>query len=293
MIVSLLFAAGSFAWSQGSSVSSSQLKLPLSARSAALGEGTVTDPGQLSSWALNPANLYSSAPMALMITHSQWIQGIQTEGMGARIPLFGGAFGVGVWSNSVPGIEIRDVPGPAIGTFSARFSVFQAGYADDVTNDFTLGASVKYIYEKLYVNEATGYGFDIGMLYRTPLSGLNAGFAVTNLGSLRQLQDERSDLPTFVRPGVSYYFQEQDFEFMAAGAWSANVHSPESHLQLSLESTYHQQISLSFGYQTGYETRALSAGIGIRINPIQLDYAFVPFSLGLGDSHLFSLGFQF
>ena len=291
--VALLFFVCLSARAQGSSAGSSQLKIPLTARSAALGESTVSDPGQISSWFVNPANLFSAAPLALALTHTQWIQEIQTEFLAIRIPIASGTLGVGVSANSVPGIEIRDVPGPSQGTFSARFASFQIGYAQSLTNDFVLGASAKYLYEKLYVDEAAGYGFDAGIIYSTPVQGLKAGFALTNIGGLQQFENERSDLPTFSRVGASYAFQQDEFDLSLSGAWANNLHDQENHLQASLEATYSQKVSLRLGYQTGYETRAVSAGIGIRFEFAQLDYAYVPFRLGLGDSHLFSLGFQF
>lgn len=293
LLAALFLLSCSPARSQGSSVGSSHLKLPLTARTAALGESTVADPEQFSSWFINPASLQSAAPLAVTLTHSQWMQEIQTEFIGVRIPFSGGTIGLGVSTNSVPGIEIRDVPGAALGTFSARFSSFQIGYAQNVTNDVSLGASVKYLYEKLYVDEASGYGFDAGLMYSTPIQGLKTGFVITNIGGLRQFQNERSDLPTFVRAGASYHLQEDEFDFLASGVWAGNLPEHDSHLQAGFEATYDQKISLRLGYQTGYESRALSAGLGIHFDFIQLDYAYVPFSLGLGDSHLFSLGFQF
>jgi hypothetical protein len=283
----------SSAQAQGSSASSSQLKIPLTARSAALGETTVSDPGQLSSWFINPANLFSNAPLAVELTHSQWMQEVQTDFLATRIPIASGALGLGVSTNSVPGIEIRDVPGPPLGTFSARFASFQIGYAQNVTDDLILGASAKYLYEKLYVDEATGFGFDAGIIYCTPVQGLKAGLSVTNLGGLQQFRNDRSDLPAFSHIGASYALQQDDFVFSLAGAWAQNLRDSESHLQGSLETAYNHTVSLLIGYQTGYESRAFSAGIGLRFEFMQLNYAYVPFRLGLGDSHLFSLGFQF
>jgi hypothetical protein len=291
-VVLLLFVSCS-ARAQGSSVSSSQLKIPLTARSAALGESTVADPGQISTWFVNPANLFSAAPLAVSLTHSQWIQEIQTELLATRIPVASGTLGAGVSTISVPGIEIRDVPGPSLGTFSARFVSFQIGYAQNVTTDLVLGASAKYLYEKLYVDEATGFGFDAGIIYSSSIQGLKAGLAVTNLGGLQQFQNDRSDLPAMSRVGASYAIPLDEFDLSVSGAWANNLQDRESHLQGSLEATYSQKFSLRFGCQTGYESRALSAGIGVHFESIQFDYAYVPFALGLGDSHLFSLGFQF
>jgi hypothetical protein len=292
-IVVLLTVALASSGAQGLSASSSQLKIPLTARSAGLGESSVSDLGQFSSWYLNPANLFNESPLTVALTHSQWIQEIQTEQLAARLPVAGGSLGLGVSTNSVPGIEIRDVPGPSLGTFSARFVSFQVGYAQNLTNEIILGASAKYLYEKLYVDEAAGFGFDAGMIYVSSIQGLKAGVAVTNIGGLQQFQNERSDLPTISHLGGSYSIRQDEFEFDFSAAWAHNLRDAENHLQVGLESSYSRQVSFRFGYQTGYESRALSGGIGIRFDFIELDYAYVPFSLGLGNGHLFSLGFQF
>jgi len=39
--------------------------------------------------------------------------------------------------------------------------------------------------------------------------------------------------------------------------------------------------------------RGLTAGIGLKWGNLNFDYAFVPFSLGLGDASLFSVSFIF
>lgn len=292
-LVALLVLIPSFLLAQGSSTSSSHLKIPLNARSAALGEATVSDAGQFSSWLLNPANLYSRESFAVALTHSQWLQDMQSEFIGTQIPVSIGTVGVAVSTTSVPGIEIREKPGPAVGTFSARFASLQLGYAGSPSDDIVLGASAKYLYEKLYTEDATGLGFDVGMLYHTPIHGLQAGASVTNIGSLQEFRNDRSDLPTFARVGASYFFAYDEFAFSVSAAMANNLQHSEKHAKGSIEATYSSLVTLRFGYESGYDSRGLTAGLGVRYEFVQFDYAYVPFSLGLGDGHFFSLGFHF
>jgi hypothetical protein len=280
-------------FAQGASTSSSQLKIPLDARSAALSEANVADAGQVSSWLLNPSNLYTRGSLTVALTHVQWIQDIQSEFLAAQIPMSLGTIGIAVSTNSVPGIEVRDIPGPAIETFSARFATLQVGFAGEVIQSVSFGLSAKYLYEKLYTDDATGFGVDVGMVYHTPIAGLQAAVSVTNAGSLEQFRRERSDLPTFFRGGATYAFSLDDLAFAASAALSNNLQYTENHLLGSLETTYNDRVSVRVGYASGYDSRGLTAGLGIRYEFLQLNYAFVPFSLGLGDAHLFSLGFQF
>ena len=279
--------------SQGTSTGSTQLKIPLDARSAALGEANIADAGQLSSWLINPANLYSQGNLTLSLTHAQWIQDIQGEFLSLQIPTSSGTIGMGVSTNSVPGIEIRDIPGPALGTFDARFATLQLGYAASPIENVSFGVSAKYLYQKLYADDATGFGVDLGLLYHAPIAGLQAGVAVTNAGSLEQFRKERSDLPTFFRAGLAYAFTIDDFGLLGNAGFANNIQQSETHVLGSLETTYKNIVSLRLGYASGYDSRGLTAGLGLRYENLQFNYAFVPFSLGLGDAHLFTLAFQF
>lgn len=278
---------------QGTSSGSSYLKLPMNARLAALSDAMVADPGTFSSSFINPANLATQGPYELMLSHTQWIQDVQTEFIAARLPFSFGTFGFAIGNNNVNGIELRDIPGPPSGTFSARFAFLQGSFAANVMENLNLGGTVKYLYEKIYVDEATGYGFDLGATYKTPVSGLVAGFAITNLGSSGQLRNETSQLPSFARLGATYSFTESDFNCSVGVTLANDSKQSATHVQLGFETIYNKTIAARAGYVTGYENRGLTAGIGVHYSLVQFDYAYVPFSLGLGDAHLFSLGFQF
>ena len=47
------------------------------------------------------------------------------------------------------------------------------------------------------------------------------------------------------------------------------------------------------GYQTKYENKSLSAGVGFKYNQFTIDYAFIPYSDSFGTGNTFSIGFNF
>jgi hypothetical protein len=292
LLVFMILAPG-FLNAQGSSPALSQLKVPISARASALGEGTVSDAGQFSSWSLNPANLFSREAGSLTLTHVQWIQEVQSEFIGTQFPLIHGTVGLAIATTAVPGIEIREKPGPAIGTFNARFVSLEAGYATDLLENFAVGITAKYLYEKLYTDDAVGGGVDLGALYQSPVPGLQVAASITNMGSLQEFRGERSDLPTFARLGASYRLDINEYHFRIGAASASSLHIPENHIGLSLETLYADFLAVRLGYQTGYDSRGVSMGLGIRYEFLNFDYAFVPFTYGLGGAHLISIGFQF
>ncbi|HCA80553.1 MAG TPA: hypothetical protein DEP53_12555 [Bacteroidetes bacterium] len=280
-------------YAQGSSPALSQLKVPVNARAGALGEGTVSDAGQFSSWSLNPANLYAKDARSLTLTHVQWIQDIQTEFIGVRFPLAKGSAALAVSTNSIPAIEIREKPGPAIGTFTARFASLEAGFATNVMENFSAGMTVKYLYQKLYLDDAVGFGIDLGVLYQTPIPGLQFAAAVTNSGSLEQFRGERSDLPTFVRVGAAYHLGLNELHFRVSASSASSLQNSENHIGGSAEGLYKDFLAVRIGYQTGYDSHGITAGAGIVYEFLSLDYGYVPFTYGFGGAHLLSLGFQF
>jgi hypothetical protein len=193
----------------------------------------------------------------------------------------------------VDNIEIRDVPGPPIGTFSARNAAIGTSVSYQLPNSLSVGATVKYLYEKILVEEASGYGIDAGALYMTPWN-IRVAFAVNNLGSMNALQTESSKLPTVLRFGGAYETRIESIE--GTLTTSADVVSftgeKNTHLHLGAELDYKHLFALRAGYQTGYEARSFSAGVGIAYSLLRLDYAFVPFRYDFGTTHTFSLGIE-
>ena len=162
------------AYSQGISAGSSYLRFPLTARSASLGETLVAEPGSVGSAGINPANLYRTTGGEIILSHTSWIQDVQTEYFSAGYAMPFGTVGVSLLSSSIPNIEIRDAPGQPLGTFSARSAYVQALYATSVDSTVRIGVSGKFLYDKLYVEESSGYAFDVGILYESPIPGLLA-----------------------------------------------------------------------------------------------------------------------
>lgn len=280
------------AGAQGSSVGSSQLKNPLDARVAGVGEATVADAGRFSSWLLNPANLSTDSPTYISLSHSQWFQDVRSEFLGIQLPLSRVTLGVGIATSSVPGIEIRETPGPATGTFDARFLFLQTGVALNLGSGLQAGASVKYLYEKLFTNNATGVGADVGILYSPGIRGVQLAASVTNFGNLREFRSERSDLPTFLRAGGTYSLQFSELSFSGSLAVSNGLQRSESHFHAGAEASYDNTLWLRLGYVSGFDARALTAGFGLRYKFLTSDYAYIPFSFGLGDAHILSIGVQ-
>jgi len=278
---------------QGTSTSGAYLKYPFHATVAASGEAFVADSAQFASSVLNPANLFSGNETDVVLSHTQWIQDIRTDVVGVSLPFLVGSFGFTVADASVGGIEIRDVPGPPLATFDARSTILQTSFAAPLFDGLVGGVSAKYLYEKIYVDEASGYGIDLGATYSTPIEGLAVGASVTNLGALAQFRYERNDLPSRAQAGATYRIDVLGFDSRVAFAYRSALKTSDSGVLLGLASSYESAFIVRAGYMSGFETRGFSAGIGIRYSFITLDYAYVPFSSDFGNANIISLDFRF
>jgi hypothetical protein len=288
---SLLFLP-SILLSQGSSRGVVSLKFPTTPFVAATGESFIADPSDIQSIFMNPANIASRESYGVLFSHTEWIQDIRTECLFVAAPFNFGSLSLSIENTSVDGLELRTIPGPAIGTFNAQSTSFQLTYGVELTPEIRIGIAPKYLYEKIFVDEATGYGIDAGVLYTTPMDGLILGSSLTNLGSLSAFRNDRTDLPSQIRFGGTYSFNLDELIFRIATTFSSELGTSINHCSFGGEAIYHHTITMRFGYQTGIDTRGFSAGIGIRYSFVMIDYAYVPFSLEAGNSHIISIGFD-
>jgi hypothetical protein len=290
-IIFSLLLFPSLVLSQGSSRGDVSLKFPTTPFVAATGESFVADPTALQSILINPANIASCETYGVLFSHTEWIQDIRTECLSISAPLSIGSFSLSVANTSVDGIELRTIPGPALGTFDAQSTFFQLTYGIELNQYVRIGIAPKYLYEKIFVDETTGYGIDAGVLYTLPIDGLSLGCSLTNLGSLAAYRSERIYLPSQIRFGGTYSFNLDEMTFRAAAAVSSELGTSIVHCSIGGEATYDRTFTARVGYQTEIDSRGFSAGIGIHYSIVMIDYAYVPFSLQLGNSHLFSIGF--
>jgi hypothetical protein len=270
------------------------LKLGVGARSLGMGEAysaVGTDP---SATYYNPAALASASVPQLLLMHKEWIQDTKTEFLAGSTVWGDLAAGVSVNSTSVDDIELRSLPGPPLSTFDARDAAIGVSAAYAIDPSVSVGITGKYLYEKILVDESSGFGIDLGGLYQTPW-GIRIAAVVGNLGSMNKLQQEAPVLPRFVRTGLAYEasIPSMDGTIMLASDVVSYTEEKNSHLHLGGEFDYQHTIAARVGYQTGYDAKSFSAGVGLRYEWLRFDYAFVPFKTDLGTTHTFSLGIDF
>lgn len=267
------------------------LKLGVGARSAAMGDAYTAIASDHSSLFFNPASPRFAKGDELSMMHKEWIAGTTTEYIGATVLGENFSYGFSALNTSVGGIEVRTKPGPPEGTFDAQNFSLGMTAAYSIDEDISIGITGKFLYEKIFIDEASGYGFDIGGFYRYS-DDLAFGAGIANLGSMNALRHQATELPTIVRIGASYrYSLIENFSFTGAADVVKTIRDEYTHLHAGIESTYDDLLSLRAGYKTGYDQNSFTTGFGVLYGIVKFDYAFVPFTGGFNSTHTFSLSF--
>lgn len=267
------------------------LKIGFGARNVALGNLGVIASNDVTSLYYNPSLLANMENSELMFTHNEWIQDVRSEMVGAGFRLFGLPFAVGINTTSISDIEVRTSPGQVESKFNANYFSGSLSTGFHIVDEVSIGFTAKYLYENILSDDATGMGYDIGLFYSSPLEGLSFGSAVRNMGSMNVLRNMSTKLPTDVSLGGIYNFfnngLNSDFSISAGIQKYTNIN--EVHINIGGEAFYNDIVAIRAGYQSGYDSKNITAGLGLKYRSIYFDYAFIPYSFNLGTTHTISI----
>ena len=199
VLVSFTFISAQSAGNSGLSF----LKLGFGARNIAMGDAGTSSASDVTSLFYNPARLSLNPANEIVVMHNEWIQGIRSELLGARTIFWGLPVAFGFNVTTISDIEIRNTAGPALSKFNANYFYGSMSTGFNVFTGLSAGISVKYLYEGILTDEASGLGFDFGFNYKTTIEGLSFSAVVKNLGSMNELRLEKTKLPTDIRAGGS------------------------------------------------------------------------------------------
>jgi hypothetical protein len=293
-IIFLVVAGSLVAQSAGNSGIAS-LKLGFGARNVAMGDLGVVGVNDLTALNYNPSLLAGNIKSQLSFTHNSLCQDLSSEMFAGSFSLLGMPFAVGVNTTSVNDIEIRTQPGEAEGTFNAHYFTASLSTAHKIYENLDGGITLKYIYENIYSDDATGLAVDFGISYKGLVDGLSLGAALRNIGSMNSLRNQSTELPTDFRLGAAYEFSvpRMKLDFTTLAGFQKYTDADDSHIHVGGEAVYDDFFSVRLGYMSNYDAKNITTGFGIVWKSLNIDYAYVPVKYGLGDSHIFSFIYTF
>ncbi|MBI4375792.1 MAG: PorV/PorQ family protein [Elusimicrobia bacterium] len=272
------------------------LKVGVGARALGMAGATAAISDDANSIYWNPAGLGQLEKRSVSVSYNQLFQDESQGFIGFAGPVRGESkdvFGLGVNYLQVSDIEKRagDTETPD-STFSNRNFAVALSYArkDAFIDKLSLGGSVKLVHVKLDSFSEEAFAVDLGAVHKIN-DELSAGLSVQNLGN--KLGPD--PLPLLMKYGVAYRLWDKLIVAADGDHW---VRDKRNYGSLGTEYWIVPQFAIRAGYQLGRAqdqlggASGLGTGIGVRIERLAVDYAYVPFG-DLGHTHRVTLGARF
>lgn len=288
------------------------LSIGLGARANAMGGayGSIANDPSAIYW--NPAGISNAVQNQAMFTYTKMFADINVNYLGIVIPAGeAGSFGFSVTALTMNDMDVTTEYYPE-GTgekFGAGSYAFGLSYARNITEDFMVGATVKYVQENIYNSSASGVAFDIGTIFNTPFWGIRFSSSIANYGSKMQMagddllvrhdpdqnregnnetvdanySTEKFELPLRLQIGLSKEFQIMEEHKFIVAVDAAHPNDNTQYLNIGGEiSMFNNFFALRGGYKTLFmkdRQEGLTFGAGINYAligsfEIGVDYAF-------------------
>jgi long-subunit fatty acid transport protein len=284
------------------------LKIGVGSRASAMGEAFVAVANDASALYWNPAGLVQFKDDQLLLSHNIWVVDINHDFVGAVYHMDEtNAFGVSFTSLSMQDMPVTTEFQP-FGTgeyFGYSDMALAVSYSRKMTDQFSFGASVRYIEETLDKLKMRGVMIDLGTYYWTGLGTTRFAVAVSNFGNQLApdgqvvLIGKRSNSqwqafspPTVFRIGFAFEPYENEFNKITASIQLNHPNDNSENVSTGVEYSWKNTFYLRGGYKFNVEEQNYSFGAGVyvpvSIANVTIDYAFSNF-VRLGPAHRFSI----
>lgn len=293
----IIFSTGSLQAGPGTT-GAEFLRINPDARIVGMGETYAAMDSVANAAFTNPAALANMEHKNITATHIVWFGEVQDETLYYQQPLAANwGIGAGLTYLHMDTIAARDSAGAMTGTsYEASDMALSLGIGKILVETLLVGTNIKVIQSKLADKKAQSYAVDAGIIWKDLMGKLAAGAIVQNIGTKIKFDQESDPLPLAVRAGILYSpFEERNL--LLACDSDSYLKDGKINIHTGLEYWLTSYFALRAGYKTNTiadldTTSGISAGIGINIGSLDLDYAFVPYGI-LGDTHRISMGFKF
>ncbi len=304
------------------------LKIPVDARGAAMGGAYTALANDIVGVYYNPAAVGKIKSGQFLYSSTDWVIDMKLNYIAAAYS-FGnvGTFGVTMNYFSMGKFDITDWEHPSgTGvTFEASDMAISLLYGRELTDRFTFGTQIKMVQERIYNSYASGFAFDIGFLYQTPLKALKLGMSVRNLGSkvkmdgsnlrgktqhypnapstpkdvVYYLETKEWNLPVTFQFGFAYDVYSSDLFTLTTSADFIDENDQVQRFLFGAQFNFKNYAFLRVGYNNVYEnSNGLSYGAGLKYHfknsryGIAIDYSYTDLGY-LENSNRFTFSFIF
>jgi hypothetical protein len=205
----------------------------------------------------------------------------------------GGGLAASIRALYTEAIDERDELGNLIGSFGSHDLEFGLAYGWTLRQGLDLGVSSQVIRERIANLSATTYSFGAGATWEpAPLPKLRLGAALQNVGppahyTIDGVEGEPVGLPMAFQTGGSYQMRAGERWALKGSLEGRATRGRSAQVLAGLEVGDISGAALRGGWRFNDDATTLTVGAGYAMSGVRFDYAFVPLSLDLGDTHRF------
>ncbi len=303
------------------------LKIGMGSRAIGMGGAFTATADDITAMYWNPGGLAGVYSNEAGFSHVQWFADVSLNYAAAATHIPGiGTLGVAVTVLSIGEMDVRSLEAPT-GTgerFGAGALAAGLTYARNLTDQFSIGFSGKYVREYIWNSSAAGFAVDIGTLYRIPvLNELRLAASICNFGTKMKMQGrdailvaqvggangnlintdielDEYDLPLVFRVGIAADVIKSDESRLTAAVDAVHPNDNTEYLNTGLEYGWNETVFLRGGWKSLFERdteQGFTAGLGLRyrmggVLGLRVDYAYQDWGRLTSVQYL-SLGVEF
>jgi hypothetical protein len=291
------------------------LKIGVGARQVGLGSAVTSVSGDVNNMYWNPAGIALTKDQSLQasFTYNKWFADLTQSAAAVSYNIKDiGTVGLGFMTFGLSGIPAdRDVyPGNAAlealqideatsSTYDYRDMVMQLTFARNITDQLSLGVTVKYISEKIDDQSASSVAFDFGSVYNIGVLDWKIGARLSNLGSDIKFYDFGAQIPLTFSLGTSMIPYKDDMNQILLTVDGVKPQDGMQYYFLGGEYMFMNMVAIRGGYKFNYTgvddggtgfspavkttVEAFTAGAGFKVAlgeyDVHLDYAYTKMDL--------------
>jgi hypothetical protein len=221
LAVSFVLAANVQAQDKVGTTAAPFLSISSGAKASAMGGASVAVSDDGSSMFSNPGGMAQLQSNNVTFSNMTWFEGTQIQDASAILVNNDlGNFSLSLRSINHGDIEVTTIESPN-GTgevFTPTNLSLAVSYSRYVTEQFSVGATTKFVQEKIWNESATGFAVDLGVLYRTNFKNLRIGMAMTNFGTEMQMFGDDLRQPIDIDESKNGN-NERNEGYLATDAW--------------------------------------------------------------------------
>ncbi len=288
------------------------LKIDPSGQSAGMGSAATAMANNAMAMFSNPAGMGYTEGLDLALSQTTWIADIKHYAIGAAYGFANiGTFGVNVvymdygdmkrtapYSGSDP--TLKDIGYLDLGTFTVGEYAIGVSYSRQISNQFSIGGTVKFVRQDLSWSETLDVSsgervksdniqditaFDFGTLYYAGWKDLRIGMSVRNFSDQGRYVDQRFELPLTMSLGtamniLSIWTDETTHKLNVAIDWQ-HPRDYDERVHVGCEYVLADMLALRAGYKFNYDEEGLTFGVGVDKKfgtfGVRFDYAYGAF----------------